>query len=316
MNDWTLPIALGILAGASVFAIFVGLIPRQRVIRAQRETLLQGIQVRLDRARLGVSAAKYVARSLAYGAAFGMLMALATGAWLTFFAGLVAGFAFVWSQLEDERNQGTNTYNKALASAADTIVSSWKVKPSMNRALQIVAQYGQGQVADDFDKVRAAMRAGESLAQAFQRIADRRQSPVFDALATALIVAEESSGEVSQMLARQAQSTREMARIYEETIDKQRGQRADVMWGILGPWGVILLLRLATMLVGGLGYGADFFTTPVGQVSAMVAAGLTVVAYVHSRRTAARGLIVERVPLERGQDDEPTPVSRPSLEEV
>ena len=33
----------------------------------------------------------------------------------------------------------------------------------------------------------------------------------------------------------------------------------------------------------------------------MTAAVLTVAAYVHSNRSASRGLVVERIPLERGQ---------------
>jgi hypothetical protein len=304
-DDWILPLGLGLLAGGSVFALFAGLAgPRRRVVRAQRETTLAGIQVRLDRARLGVDATAYVIRSLGCGAAFGLLMALATGAWLTFLAGLAAGFAFVWSRLEDRRNERLNRYHKALASAADTIVNSWRVRPSMNRALETVATYGQEEVARDFEDVRRAVRGGSSLADGLQTVADHRQSPVFDALATALIVAEEASGEVTEMLARQATSTRQMAVIYEETLDEQRGQRTDVMWGIVGPWAVLALIRLFTAFSGGLGYGTEFFATFAGQLAAVLAATLTVVAYAHSQRTAARGLIVERVALERGNEED------------
>jgi hypothetical protein len=301
MAEWLLAGFLGLLAGGSVFALIAAFAARpRRVLRAQHETLLPGIQVRLDRARLGVDATTYLTRSLAYGATFGLLMALATGAWLTFPVGLAAGFAFVWARLEDERNARLNDYHKALASAADTIVNSWRVRPSMNRALETVATYGRGEVAADFESVRRAVRGGASLPAALQSVADRRQSPVFDALATALIVAEEASGEVSEMLARQAESTRRMATIYEETLDEQRGQRADVMWGIAGPWAIMALLRLFTLATGGMGYGTAFFETLLGQIAAVVAALLTVVAYVHSHRTAGRGLVVERVALERG----------------
>ncbi len=301
MNETLLALLPAVFAAALVLAIIGGLALRpRRIIRAQRETLLPGIQVRLDRAKLGVSASTYLTRSLATGAGLGLLMALATGAWLTFPAGLLAGFVFVWSQLEDRRNERLNRYHKALASAADTIVNSWRTRPSMNRALEAVAKYGQGDVAADFEEVRAATRSGVSLPSALQKVADRRQSPVFDALATALIVAEESSGEVSEMLARHAASTRQMAVIYEETIDAQRGQRSDVMWGIVGPWGVMALLRLSSLATGGLGYGTEFFGTLPGQVAAFVAAVLTVAAYANSHRVASRGLVVERVALERG----------------
>jgi hypothetical protein len=301
MKELLLALLPALLAGALTLGLVMAATTRpRRVVRVQRETLLPGIQVRLDRARLGISAADYITRSLTYGALFGLLMTLATGAWLTFPAGLVAGFAFVWSRLEDERNERLNRYHKALASAADTIVNSWRVRPSMNRALEAVATYGQGEVATDFEEVRASVRSGSSLPAALQTVADRRQSPVFDALATALIVAEEASGEVSEMLAQQAVATRQMAVIYEETIDEQRGQRADVMWGIVGPWGVMAMIRLFTIATGGLGYGTEFFRTLPGQIAAVAAAALTVAAYVNSHRVAGRGLVVERVELERG----------------
>lgn len=304
MNETLFALVPTLLIGAAVLAVVVGATTRPRgTVRAQRETLLPGIQVRLDRARLGVSASTYVTRSLTIGAVFGLLMVLATGAWLTLPAGLVAGFAFVWSRLEDERNERLNRYHKALASAADTIVNSWRVRPSMNRALETVATYGQGDVAADFEETRASVRGGSSLPAALQLVADRRQSPVFDALATALIVAEEASGEVSEMLAQQALATRQMAVIYEETVDEQRGQRQDVMWGIVGPWVVMAMIRLFTIATGGLGYGTEFFHTLAGQIAAVAAAALTVVAYVNAHRVAGRGLVVQRVELERGKGE-------------
>jgi hypothetical protein len=306
MSEWILPLALGLLAAGSVLAIVFGIAGAGRQEkRVQRQTILPAIQVRLDRAQLGVSAAIYVGRSLLYGLAFGLLMAMATGAFLAFFAGLAGGFAFVWARLEDRRNDRLNQYNKALASAADTLVNSWRSKPSINRSLDAVARWGQGEVAGDFSEVATAIRTGVPLAQALQQVADRRQSHVFDAFATALFLAAEQTGEVTDMLTRHAEATREMSNIYEEMLDTQRGQRQDAMWGIVGPWGVLLLLRLGTMLTGGLGYGTEFFATPLGQIAGLAAAALTVVAYVSTNRTAARGMIVERVPLEHGAADEP-----------
>jgi len=295
-------VLLSLLAGLTVLLIFVGLAYRpRRIRRLQAETLLPGIQVRLDRAQLAVSASTYVLRSVLVGLGFGIVMFLATGAWLVIPVGVASGFAFVWSRLEDERNERLNRYHKALASAADTIVNSWRVRPSMNRALEAVERYGQMDVAEDFREVRLALRGGRSLSEALQRVADRRQSPIFDALATALILAEDSSGEVSEMLSQQAETTRTMAQIYEETIDAQRGQRVDVMWGIVGPWAILGLLRVFTFFVGGIGFGIEFFQTPAGQVVAIAAAALTILAYVHAHRTAGRGLVVGRVELELGK---------------
>jgi hypothetical protein len=301
MSEWGLALALGVLAGGSVLAVVAGLAgPRRQARRVQRATFAPGVQVRLDKARLGVSAADYLGRSLALGALFGVLMALATGAWSTFLAGLAGGFAFVWARLEDRRNDRLNAYNKALAAAGDTVVNSWRSKPSINRAIDALARWGQGDVAEDFGEVATSLRTGTPLAQALQKTADRRQNHVFDAFATALILAAEKTSEVTEMLTRHAVSTRRMSSIYEETFDAQRGQRQDALWGVLGPWGVLLLLRLGTLFTGGLGYGSEFFGTGLGQIAGLTAAVLTVVAYVSTNRTAARGMMVERVDLEHG----------------
>jgi hypothetical protein len=304
MSEWVLAGALGVLAGSSVLALVFGLAgPRRRERRVQQATFAPGIQIRLDKARLGVSAAGFLGRSLGMGVVFGALMALATGAWLTFFAGLAGGFAFVWARLEDRRNERLNAYHKALAAAGDTVVNSWRSKPSINRAVDGLARWGQGDVADDFGEVAMSLRTGTPLASALQRIADRRQSHVFDAFATALILAAEKTSEVTEMLTRHARSTRQMSAIYEEMLDLQRGQRQDALWGVIGPWGVLLVLRLGTLFTGGLGYGTEFFGTPLGQIVAMAAALLTVVAYVSTNRTAARGMMVERVDPEHGASD-------------
>ena len=77
MNEILVAFIVALLAGAAVLTILVSFAWRpRRVVRAQQETLLPGIQVRIDRARLGVSAGTYLTRSLLYGAGFGILMAL------------------------------------------------------------------------------------------------------------------------------------------------------------------------------------------------------------------------------------------------
>jgi hypothetical protein len=63
------------------------------------------------------------------------------------------------------------------------------------------------------------------------------------------------------------------------------------------------MLRIFTILTGGIGFGTEFFSTLPGQIAAGVAAGLTVLAYVNSRRVASRGLVVNRVAVERGRSE-------------
>ncbi len=96
------------------------------------------------------------------------------------------------------------------------IVNAWKVRPALSTALEAVAVYGPGggegaqggpgagTVSADFWEILRNIRSGLPLRTALQQVADRRKSPIFDGLATALLVAEEQGTQASAMLERQA----------------------------------------------------------------------------------------------------------------
>jgi Flp pilus assembly protein TadB len=271
---------------------------------------LDGVQARLDRARLDAEAGAFLTRSALVGAAMGLAAALIVSTPVVFPVFLVGGFVLLWSRLEDQRNGETSQYNKDLAWAMDIILNAWRIQPSMQNAFQAVADYGPGSdalrsaraagdqppasVAADFDEALYRVRQGTPLAGALQAIADRRESLTFDALATALIVAEEQSGEVADMLSRQATATREQAATFDEAITKQRNKRREIRNGTFGPWLVLALTRVLSWMSGAT-YGVEFFRTPLGAVTALVAAGVTILVYTMGLRIAARGLILGRV---------------------
>jgi Flp pilus assembly protein TadB len=284
------------------------------VRRVQTAPLLDGIQVRLDRARLEAGAGEFVSRGAVLGAVMGVVTSLIAGTWIIFPVFFLGGYVFLWSQLEDGRNRRINRYNEDLAWAMDIILNSWRIRPSMQRALQAVADYGPGcdalararaagvapspSVAADFDEVVFHLRQGRSLSQALQVVADRRQSLTFDSLATALIVAEEQSGEVARMLQDQAAATREQADAFEEAIARQRGKRTEIRYGSAGPWAVLALARGMTLVSGSGAFGTEFFQTPAGSIVALVAAGGTILIYALGMQIAARGLVFDRIETE------------------
>jgi Flp pilus assembly protein TadB len=283
---------------------------RRSIRRAQSARLLDGVQVRLDAARLDARAGEFLSRGAVVGLVMGALAALIVSAPVVFPVFLAGGYVLLWSRLEDNRNQKINQYNKDLAWAMDIILNSWRIRPSMQRALQAVADYGPGAsslrsartsgVAADFEEALFHVRQGRPLAQALQVVADRRQSLTFDALSTALIVAEEQSGEVAAMLESQAAATREQADAFEEAIAKQRNKRDEIRNGTFGPWLVLALARGLSLLSGTGAYGVDFFSTFIGGIVALVAAVISVVIYALGLKIAARGLVLGRVETEAG----------------
>jgi Flp pilus assembly protein TadB len=305
------PLSLSILGGLGFLSMWWALTTRRRSVRrAQSTAWLDGVQARLDRARLDAEAGEFLSRGALVGGVMGNVAALIVGTLVVLPVFLVGGYILLWSRLEDERNQKINQYNKDLAWAMDVILNSWRIRPSMQRALQAVADYGPGSdtlqaarrtgaapppsVAADFEDALFHIRQGKSLADALQVVADRRQSLTFDALATALIVAEEQSGEVADMLGNQAAATREQADAFDEAITKQRNKRSEIRNGTFGPWLVLAIAR-ALSFMSGATYGTEFFQTFLGALVALTAASVTILVYTMGLRIAARGLILGRI---------------------
>ncbi len=310
-----LQMTLPFLGGLGILSMLWGLTARQRSVRrVQHTSLLEGIQVKLSGAKLEANAGEFLVRGAVIGTLLGLLAVMIVTTWLVFPVFLFGGYVFLWTRLEDKRNQKINQYNKDLAWAMDIILNSWRIRPSMDRALQAVAEYGPGSetlkaarakgtvpptsVAADFDEVVFQTRQGRSLAQALQVVADRRQNLTFDSLATALIVADEQSGEVAQMLQAQAEATREQARAFEEAIAQQRGGRSEIRNGTFGPWAILVLARVMSLITGTGTFGMDFFHTSTGQMVALMAALFTIGVYTTGMRIASRGLILNRVETE------------------
>ncbi|MCP4513787.1 MAG: type II secretion system F family protein [Delftia sp.] len=311
MGANTFHLTLSILGGLGFLSMWWSLTTRRRSVRRVQETAwLDGVQARLDRARLDAEAGAFLTRSALVGGAMGLAAALIVNTPVVFPVFFAGGFVLLWSRLEDRRNGQINQYNTDLAWAMDIMLNAWRIQPSMQNAFQAVVDYGPGSdalrsahaggnlppasVAADFDDVLYRIRQGTPLAEALQTVADHRQSLTFDALATALIVADEQSGEVAAMLSRQTTATREQAATFDEAITKQRNKRREIRNGTFGPWLVLALTRVLSWMSGAT-YGVEFFHTPLGAVTALIAAGVTILVYTMGLRIAARGLILGRI---------------------
>ncbi len=315
MNPLT--ISFAILGGFGVFTTIYALAaPRPHFRRAQTlGPLTAGVQVHLERAQLGVDAPTFLLQGALRGAAYGLLGAWVTANVLVFIPFFIGGFLFYGSQLEEQRNRRSNAYHHDLATAMEIIVNAWQITPTLSGALQAVATYGPGagatradapapeSVAADFDEVRASLSTRTPLRVALQRIADRRRSPIFDGLATALQVAEEQGTQATEMLTEQALISRQQVETFNEALSRQRSARGEILAGTVGPWVILALVRLLNAGAGGQAFSADFFTTPAGAAVSLAAALFSVGAYVQAMRYANEDLILSRVPTEYGKQE-------------
>ncbi len=309
-------VGLAALGGLGVFSTFYAFaVPKLHFQRAQTGTWMAGIQVRLNRARIDTEAPEFLLQGALRGVLIGAAGAFITSNVLVMVPFFIGGYVYFWAHLEERRNRRLNAYHHDLASAMDIIVNAWEITPTLSGALQAVADYGPGaneggdshpaagSVAADFEELWRALRTRTPLRQALQHVADRRRSPIFDGLATALLVAEEQGSQAGEMLANQATITREQVETFNEALSRQRSARTEILVGTVGPWVILGLVRGMNLVVASSAQAMNvgFFRTPAGSAVSLLAAGGTTFMYVTALKIANRGLILSRVPTEYGK---------------
>ena len=298
---------VSLLVGLGILVFFIGMVipsrgkPRQNALSLpQPRERFAGVQARLDKAQIEISAAAYVKKSLTMGIPLGLGLFILVGSVVLVFVGVAAGFLFAWTQLEQERDRKQVRYAKQLASACDTIRTAYGVNPSLKKALEAVATYGQSPSKEDFQEILVATNQ-ERFVEGLQAVADRRRSIVFDTISSSLVRANEATGEVGDMLQRLAESTRQNVAAFEDALTSQINARSNIQWGTYGPWLIFCVFRVMTLIIsfslggGPLGPMTGFFATFAGNVISLVAAIISILVYRQSLRVSQRGLVVRRV---------------------
>jgi Flp pilus assembly protein TadB len=309
VDTLTLAIALTVLAFVAVFtmvfAITMPANPNKSPRKAQKDALklgqLASIQARLDRAQIEVKAESYVRQSLQLGIPIGIALYVLVGAVVLFVVGVVAGFMFTWSKLEQQRDEKQIGYYKQLASACDIITNAYAVRPSLTRAMNAAGEFSSSPLKEDFQEMIVGLRQGD-FEQVVLSIGNRRKSIVFDTVANALLRAKDESGQVKDIMEKLATATRQNVGAFEESVSMQINARSSIRWGTYGPWLILAVFRATSMfLAAGSGTAGpfdaanDFFKTFTGNVLALVAALMSMSLYTYGFKLAQRGLVIRRV---------------------
>jgi Flp pilus assembly protein TadB len=298
MEAWILlSIAFGLAITGMFWSLTVNIDEIARALDYRQKALMRhGIQVRLDEAQLDISAREFVKQSALLGGGLAAGLYAFVGAVTLIPVGVVAGVLLTWTQLETKRDRRMVKYHQQLASACDTLRNAYLTSGSLSNAMVAVTEYGASPVKEDFELALTAARQGELMA-GLQTIANRRRSIVFDAIANALLRAEESSGAVSEMLQRLSESTRQNVAAFETAMIQQINSRSNVNWGAFGPWVVFAVAKVS--LGGSMGGaalgGQDFFATPVGNMIALAAGTLTIALHRWCFRIAQRDMTIQRI---------------------
>lgn len=187
-----------------------------------KEKYLQEATAELDDVLLQVPAGRILDVSMAGSAFIGFMAITIIGAgtkW-TWGQGIVVGiilgalaFPIPRMILKMLKKQRMKKFNNQLEDAMASISSSLKAGFSINQALETIVEENIYPISVEFRLLMQEMRLGVSLEDALEKMLGRLESPDFELVATAIITARQTGGELTVVLDRLAAVIRERLRI-------------------------------------------------------------------------------------------------------
>lgn len=217
-------IAASACAGISVFFAFLVIVDFIGYIMAHsRERYLRGAAVELDDILLQAPASRVLDISFALSGLAAILAILLVGlnasAWSwnrIILIGIVAGaLAFPTPRfyLRYLRQRRLIRFNEQLEDGLMTMCNSLKAGFSINQALDAVVAENRRPISVEFRVLTQEVRLGVSLDDALRKMCDRINSEDFELVASAIITARQTGGELTTVFERLANMIRERARI-------------------------------------------------------------------------------------------------------
>ncbi|OGV47935.1 MAG: hypothetical protein A2017_10975 [Lentisphaerae bacterium GWF2_44_16] len=188
-----------------------------------KERYIKEAAVELDDVLLQMPAGKIFDVSLAcaaLGAFLGIVILCISGSnwsWAkTIFVGVIgAGITFPAPRLilKHLKKQRLLRFNEQLEDALSSMSSALKAGFSINQAIEVVAAENRKPISIEFRLLVQEIRLGVPLDEALQKMVDRLESQDFELVATAIITARQTGGELTLILERLASVIRERMRI-------------------------------------------------------------------------------------------------------
>jgi tight adherence protein B len=282
--------AAGILAGVSVTLAFLVLADFITfAYNRYKERYLKEAAVELDDVLLQIPAGRILDVSLAISmiAAFLTITIFASASdnfsWSkAIFLGIVAAiFAFPVPRLflKHLKKQRLIKFNEQLEDALGSMSSALKAGFSINQAIESVATENKRPISIEFRLLMQEIRLGVSLERALDNLSKRMGSDDFELVATAIITARQTGGELTTIFDRLAGLIRERARIN----GKLRAMTAQgkLQATIIGIMPVLLLFMMSYVAPAAMD---AFFNSIIGIISIIVAAVLIIAGFLMIRK--------------------------------
>lgn len=167
-----------------------------------------------------------------------------------------------------------------MADAMVSLASAIKAGLSLAQALDILAQQTPSPICQEFQQIVGEYQLGKPMEQCLSEAKQRLRSENFALFAAAMEASRESGGRLNETVDRIAHSVRELQRLERKILSETAQARASAFYMALAP-GVILLLYY---LVVDQKATEQLFTDFFGQMILSLALVLNVVAYLWARK--------------------------------
>ena len=167
-----------------------------------------------------------------------------------------------------------------LADAMVSLSSAIKAGLSLAQAIDILAQQAPAPISQEFQQIVGEYRMGKPLERCLDEAKERLKSENFALFAAAMDASRQSGGRLNETVERIAHSVRELQRLERKIISETAQARASAFYMALTPPVVLLLYYLIVDPIA----TERLFTTFLGQMMLAAAISLNVIAYLWARR--------------------------------
>jgi tight adherence protein B len=193
-------------------------------------------------------------------------------------AGLLA--ALPWHVLKVMAEKRKQQIEDQLADAMVSLSSAIKAGLSLAQALDILAQQMPRPICQEFQQITGEYQLGKPLERCLKEAKVRLRSENFALFAAAMEASRESGGRLNETVERIAHSVRELQRLERKVMSETAQARTSALYMALAP-GVVLAMYYFFLDKENT---ARLFTTFAGQVMLCVAVILNVSAFLWARK--------------------------------
>jgi tight adherence protein B len=167
-----------------------------------------------------------------------------------------------------------------LADSMVSLSSSIKAGLSLAQALEILAQQSPKPICQEFQQIVGEYQMGKPLERCLVETKDRLKSENFALFTAAMEASRESGGRLNETVDRIAHSVRELQRLERKVESETAQARASAFYMALAPVAILAIYYFIVDPVN----TSRLFTTVAGQVILSAALVLNVIAYLWARQ--------------------------------